>query len=309
MKKMCVIGSLNIDVVTSVDRFPKVGESVFADSFEVFTGGGKGANQAFALGRLGADVSLVGKIGDKFYGLDYLKILESNNVKCDTVEVEKGCYPGIGVITVDSNGDNSIVTYPGANNLVDVEYIKNNWDAISSCDIFLFQLEIPAETNLYVMEKLNEMNKTIIFDPAPVKEFSNDILKYVDFITPNETELSRLTGVNIEKEEDFRVAADVLIKKGVSTVIAKAGKNGAYIINKDDFTQIKACEGIKAVDPTAAGDSFNAGFAYGLARGGNVVDSIKFANVVAGLSTTAMGTQSAMPSLDQVNSFIKCLKC
>lgn len=308
MKKMCIIGSLNIDIVFSATKFPEVGESVFANTFDIYKGGGKGANQACALGKLGADVMLVGKVGDLFYGPDYIKVLENNGVQCNAVSVETGIYPGIGIVGVNEDGDNIIFVYPGANDMVDIDCLNKHWDYIKECDIFLFQLEIPVETNLYAMKKLMGQEKTIIFDPAPVKEFPLELYQYVDYITPNKTELQSLSGITIKKEADYKEAAHVLLRKGVSTVIAKAGKKGAYFVDKDSFIHISEIDGIKAIDPTAAGDSFNAGFAYYLSRGMDVVESIKFANAVAGLSTTAMGAQNAMPSFEEVNNYLSSIK-
>jgi ribokinase len=303
VKRICVIGSLNVDIVTAVEKFPKPGESVFGKTFDIFIGGGKGANQASSIGRLSADVMMVGKIGDMFYGPDYLKVLKENNVDCSAIKVEKGVYPGIGLVAVDKDGENSIVVYPGANSLVDVELINENWQEISKRDIFLFQLEIPAEVNVFAMKKLREMGKTIIFDPAPAKEFPPEIYEYIDYITPNETELEALTKTQINGEKDVEIAARKLIERGAKTVIAKSGKKGAFIVDKEKFIHVKGYE-VKAIDPTAAGDSFNGGFAYALSQGKDIYDSVRFAHAVAGLSTTAMGAQSAMPTIEEVEQFL-----
>ena len=304
MKKICVIGSFNIDVTASMKRFPKVGETIICDTFDVLVGGGKGANQAVALGRLGADVEMVGKLGDGFYGPEYMDVLKKNNVKCGMVAIEQNMIPGSAIVAADGNGDNILMIYPGANAKVSVEYIKDNWDKISECDIFLLQLEIPDETNIYLAEKLKEAGKIIIFDPAPAKDAAYEMFPYSDYVTPNETELEAFTGIAAKSADDFEKAGRMLLDKGGKTVIAKAGKHGAYIINDDDFEYIP-CYKVKAVDPTAAGDCFNAGFAYGLANGWDIKESVKFAHAVAGISTTALGAQSAMPELDEVREFMK----
>lgn len=303
MKRMCVIGSLNVDVVTTVDRFPKLGESVLGNTFEVFTGGGKGANQAYALGRLGADVLMVGKIGAGFYGPDYLKVLEACGIDCSGVKTEPG-YPGIGIIVVNSDGDNLIVYYPGANDGVDVAHLDAVWEKAKVRDIFLFQLEIPTQTTLEAMRRAAGAGKTVIFDPAPAKRIPEEMLVLADFVTPNETELESLAEMPVADENDIRTACHRLISKGARCVIAKAGKRGAYIADADGIEHVSGFK-VTAVDPTAAGDSFNAGFACGLASEMGVRESVRFANAVAGLSTTAVGAQSAMPTLDEVNRFIE----
>ncbi len=304
MNKICVIGSFNIDVVTSVDRFPTVGETVPSHTFDIFVGGGKGGNQAVALGKLGADVRMVGKLGDKFYGPDYLAVLEENHVNCDSVVIEKDAFPGTAIVAVDKNSDNILFAFPGTNGMVDTAFIKQQWDSIRICDYFLFQLEIPLETNLYAMQELRKLKKTIVFDPAPARELPEEIYRYVDFITPNETELMTLSGMPVDSTDDFRAAGESLIKKGVRTIIAKAGKRGAYIITDQEFTHVPGYK-VKAIDPTAAGDSFNAGFTFALAEGRSIYESVRFANAVGALSTTALGAQSAMPTFTQVSEFIK----
>ena len=304
MKKICVIGSFNIDVTASMNRFPKIGETVICDTFGVLVGGGKGANQAVALGRLGADVQMAGKLGDGFYGPEYLEVLRKNNVKCNMVAIEKNMIPGSAIVAVDGNGDNILMIYPGANAKVSIEYIEKNWDEIAECDIFLLQLEIPDETNTYLVKKLREKGKTIIFDPAPAKDVAKDMFGYMDYVTPNETELEAYTGIAAQKEDDFKRAGMMLLDKGAKTVIAKAGKQGAYIISETGFDYIP-CYKVDAVDPTAAGDCFNAGFAYGIANDWDIIKSVKFAHAVAGISTTELGAQSAMPTYEEVEKFIK----
>ena len=303
MKKICVIGSFNIDVTASMKRFPKVGETIICDTFDVLVGGGKGANQAVALGKLGADVEMAGKLGDGFYGPEYMEVLIENNVKCGMVSIEQNMIPGSAIVAVDGNGDNILMIYPGANSELTVGYIDDNWKKIVQCDIFLLQLEIPDETNLYLAEKLKAAGKIIIFDPAPAKDIANEIFAYADYVTPNETELEAYTGIAPESGDDFKNAGRILLDKGAKTVIAKAGKYGAHVITEEKYEYIP-CYEVDAVDPTAAGDCFNAGFAYGLATDWDIRESVKFAHAVAGISTTALGAQSAMPSYEDVMKFI-----
>lgn len=303
MKKICVIGSLNMDLVTKVSYFPKSGETILGKSFQTFPGG-KGANQAVALGRLGADVIMVGKVGEDIYGEKYLEVLRNNNVRQDAVEIEKEVSSGIAVIQVNDSGENNIIVVPGANGKVDTQYIESKWDIIRQADIFLFQLEIPLLTVTDVMKKLKKLGKVIILDPAPASKLPDDIFKYIDFITPNETEIETLTSRNIKNEDDLKEAGKILFDKGVKVVIAKLGSKGASIIKKDEYISIPGFK-VSAVDTTAAGDSFNAGFAFALSEEKSLKDCVEFGNAVGAISTTALGAQEAMPTYEIVNEFIK----
>lgn len=303
MKRMCVLGSFNIDIMSQVDRFPKTGETITVNTFDLQVGGGKGANQAVALGRLGADVMMVGKLGDRFYGPEYLDVLKRNGVSCEAVAVVPGAFPGAAFVAVDGNRDNVLYIYPGTNALVDADWLDKNWHGISACGVFLLQLEIPMETNQHLLRRLAERKRVVILDPAPAKPLPDDLLTGVDFLTPNEVELGMLTGMTVVSEEDFRTACDMLLKKGARTVIAKAGKRGAYVADGSQFTLVPGFR-VDAVDPTAAGDSFNAGFALALNEGRDVISSVRFGNAVAALSTTAFGAQSAMPDRKRVDAFL-----
>ncbi|NLO83547.1 MAG: ribokinase [Clostridiales bacterium] len=300
--KTCVIGSLNMDLVAVADRFPKPGETVIGEDFATYPGG-KGGNQAVALGRLGADVLMVGKIGSDLFGQQYLHNLRANGVSTDGVKIQEGVSTGIAVIEVDSTGENHIVVVPEANGMVDRAFIDEHWDIIKNRDIFLFQLEIPLDTVFYAVKKLKEAGKTIILDPAPAGELPDEIYKHIDYITPNESEIEVLTGIKIDEGSALKKAGRRLIEKGVKCVVAKVGSKGAYLISRNDFIHVPGFS-VKAVDTTAAGDSFNAGLAFALARGDDILESIRFANAVGAISTTAKGAQSAMPSLNEVERLI-----
>ena len=302
MKELCVIGSLNMDLVTTVREFPKPGETIFGDSFKTFPGG-KGANQAVALGKLGADVLMVGKVGDDIYGTKYLEVLKNNNVRQDGVDIEKEISSGVAIIKVNNKGENNIVVVSGANGKVDVNYIESKWDEIKKADIFLFQLEIPMETVVYTMKKLKDLGKTIILDPAPASKLPDEIFNYIDFITPNETELETLAEKKIDNEDDLMVASNILFDKGVKVIISKQGRRGAAIIRRNECVNVPGFK-VNAVDTTAAGDSFNAGFAFALAQGKTLDECVKFANAVGAISTTALGAQEAMPSYEVVRKFM-----
>ena len=302
MKKICVIGSLNTDLVAVIDRFPKPGETITGREFGIYPGG-KGANQAVALGRLGADVRMVGKLGDDLYGRKYMETLKNNGVDNSGIGIEPAASSGVALIEVESTGENRIIIIPGANGMVDCGFIDSKLELMLECDIFLLQLEIPVETVAYAIKILKNNGKTVILDPAPAAKLPDDIFPFLDYITPNETELEALTGIKIKNDTDIKAAAGYLLAKGVGTVIAKVGKRGAFIINNHEFLYSPVFD-VKVIDTTAAGDSFNAGFAYALAQGRNLTECAAFANAVASLSTTAKGAQDAMPTLVQVNSLI-----
>lgn len=302
MKKICVVGSLNMDLVVTTDRFPQPGETLSGKEFHTFPGG-KGGNQAVAVGRLQADVRMVGKVGDDIYGKQLILNLQKNGVKTDGVFVDSGVSTGIAVIEVDGAGENQIVIVAGANGKLDSRFIDEQFDAMLEYDIFLFQLEIPLETVVYAIKKLKEYGKTIILDPAPARLLPDEIFNYLDYITPNETEITMLTGKKIRTADDAWEAGDWLRRKGVGTVILKMGKNGAYLISDQEFSLIPGFT-VNAIDTTGAGDSFNAGFGVSLAHGNGLRESVRFANAVGALSTTAKGAQNGMPDWEQVMSFI-----
>ena len=302
MKKICVVGSINSDLVAIADWFPKPGETLIGKEFGMFPGG-KGANQAVAAGRLQANVRLIGKVGDDLYGKQDLRNLRENGVNSDRVGIEPGVSSGIAVIEVDKTGENHILLIPGANNTVDPGFIDEQFDCMLESDIFLFQLEIPLDTVIYAMKKLKDHQKTIIFDPAPARNLPDEIFQYIDYITPNETEISIITAHKTKTEADLQEAAASLFQKGIGIVVLKAGKNGAYIIGENEFCHMPGFQ-VKVVDTTGAGDTFNAGFAVALAQGKELKESVRFANAAGALSTMAKGAQSAMPTLDEVKVFL-----
>lgn len=303
MKSICVIGSLNVDLVAAVDRFPQPGETLTADGYSVFFGG-KGGNQAVALGKLGAKVKMVGKVGEDIHGHDYIRHLRMSGVDVSGVHAEAGAATGTAMIWVERQGENQIVVSPGANGSLLPSDIDAMWEELVESDIFLFQLEIPIGTVAYAVKRLKTAGKTIILDPAPASELPNAIFRYVDYMTPNETEVRYYSGRQNPFVFQLKEAANVLIRKGVGTVIAKAGDSGAYVIQNAELTHIDAYP-TQAVDTTGAGDSFNAGFAYALAMGCPVEEAVRTANAVGALSVRQVGAQSAMPTREELDRFLK----
>lgn len=294
--KILVIGSINIDYVSTVEELPQKGETILANSF-VYSNGGKGANQAVAARRLGADVALIGAVGKDPIGKKLTDSLGKEGVNVDhikTVDVPTGNA----IITVDKEGNNTIVVYSGANSEVDIDFINNCEKVIEENDILILQLEIPIETVLYSVKLAKSKGKTVILNPAPARDLPDEIYRYIDYITPNETELARITGIN-----DIKKASEKLVNKGTKNVIVTLGEKGCYYIG-DDEIEAKSFE-VESVDTTAAGDSFNAALAVALADGKEVKKALEFANAVGALTTTKLGAQLSLPYRDEVMNFIK----
>ena len=303
MKKICVIGSLNIDLTVTVPRFHLPGETIFGTDFKVFTGG-KGGNQAVAAAKLGADVLMAGCLGNDSNAGIYRALMKDLHIR-DRVAEARELPSGTALIEVSPDGENRIIVIPGANMAVDIGMIEECRDQISECDIILMQLEIPLETVSYVAGKFGPAGKMIILDPAPAVPLPAELYRNVDYITPNETELSILSGSGTDSEDEIAAGAESLLERGCKNVIVKMGARGSMLVNPDGIRHFPGFS-VKAVDTTAAGDTFNAAFAAALAAGKTIPDAMTFANAAGALSTTAMGAQAAMPSLDRVLSLIAC---
>lgn len=302
MKKICVIGSLNIDLVINVKRFHIPGETITGLGKEEHYGG-KGANQAIALGKLGADVAMFGVVGNDSEGYKYINHLSENNVETKYLSVYDNEVTGSAIIEVDNDGENRIIIIPGANAKLDYHYFDSIKMALLDYDIFLFQLETPLNTVEKFIKFLSIHDKTIILDPAPAQELNEDMLKHIDYITPNNSELELISSSNIQNTSDVVVASKKLLEKGVSNVIAKSGSNGAYLINEDGHKHFEGFK-VKAIDTIAAGDAFNAGLAYAIAQDYNIDKAIRTANAVGALTTLGKGAQGSMPTIDDVNKIL-----
>lgn len=306
MFQFCVVGSLNMDLVSSISRFPKPGETVLGKSFQTFFGG-KGANQAVALTKLGGIVNMVGCLGNDIFGKEYLDIMNSYSMKIDGVTMVDDISTGTASIYVDDNGENNIVIVSGANNTVSIEYIDSRKSLIQKSEILLLQLEIPMDSVIKAAKIANEAGQIVILDPAPAMTVPDELFDYLDIITPNETEAEVLTGIIVTDSNGAKSAGEVLVNRGANVAIIKAGKQGAYLISEDGCQLIPGFE-VAAIDTTAAGDSFNAGLAYGLSMGKSLQDAVLFANAVAAIATTKLGAQSAMPKIKEVEKLMNTRK-
>jgi ribokinase len=302
VKTFCVAGSINMDLVTRSPRFPVSGETITGISFG-FMPGGKGANQAVALARLGARVEMIGAIGDDMLGIRYGEVLSGSGVSQSGISVMPGATTGTASITVTDSGDNEIIVVPGANAFVSADYIKQKRTFIEQSQVLLLQLEIPLESVLEAATIAHRAGTLVILDPAPAVPLPDALLSLIDVITPNETEACLLTGENSRDEAGVRKAGAALRARGIPTVIVKAGASGAYAFEGNSCVHVPGFA-VRTVDTVAAGDSFNAGFAFARARGDDTVSAIRFANAVAAISTTREGAQTAMPTLREVEEFM-----
>lgn len=300
MKNICVIGSLNMDLVVNVDTMPKPGQTIIGSNFKEVPGG-KGANQAVAMARLNGNVSMIGKVGEDGFGQTLINSLKNDKVDTTYIQTAKGAT-GVAIITVDKNAQNSIVVSPGANFEVKEDDIDNNIEAIKNSDIVVLQLETPLNTIKYALNKAKELNKYTILNPAPAVKLDDEIIKNVDLLTPNETELEIISGVSIETEEDIQKAAQIMIEKGVKELIVTLGSKGSLYINKEKSMFKKAYK-VEAVDTTAAGDSYTGALAVALSQDKNIEDAMDFASKVGALSVLKEGAQSSLPTLEDVKNF------
>ena len=300
MKNICVIGSLNMDLVVNVDTMPKPGQTIIGSNFKEVPGG-KGANQAVAMTRLNGNVSMIGKVGEDGFGQTLINSLKNDKVDTTYIQTAKGAT-GVALITVDKNAQNSIVVSPGANFEVKEDDIDNNIEAIKNSDIVVLQLETPLNTIKYALNKAKELNKYTILNPAPAVKLDDEIIKNVDLLTPNETELEIISGVSIETEEDIQKAAQIMIEKGVKELIVTLGSKGSLYINKEKSMFKKAYK-VEAMDTTAAGDSYTGALAVALSQDKNIEDAMDFASKVGALSVLKEGAQSSLPTLEDVKNF------
>lgn len=297
MKKILVVGSLNADMVVKVPHMPAAGETILAGNMELVPGG-KGANQAYAAGRLGARVTMFGAVGSDSYADIEKKSLASAGVDTSRLLVREGKSTGLAWITVNAAGDNSIVVISGANATVTEQDIADNEDLLRGSDILLCQLEIPLKTVVYAAKRAKELGKTVILDPAPVpQEFPEELFSYIDIIKPNETEAAQLLGASVNGYEE---ASDKLREKGVKNVLITLGPKGAYVNSETEGKLLMPVRQVPVVDTTAAGDSFTAALAVRLAAGSSLVQAVRYANEVAAIVVTRKGAQTSIPSADEV---------
>ncbi|MBD9562466.1 ribokinase [Pseudomonas sp. PDM09] len=299
--KVVVIGSLNMDLVTRAPRLPRGGETLIGESFATVSGG-KGANQAVAAARLGAQVSMVGCVGNDAYGEALRGALLAEQIDCQAVSTVEDSS-GVALIVVDDNSQNAIVIVAGANGALTPEVIDRFDAVLQAADVIICQLEVPDATVGHALKRGRELGKTVILNPAPAsRPLPADWYAAIDYLIPNESEASALSGLPVDSLSTAETAATRLIAMGAGKVIITLGSQGSLFADGQRFEHFPAAK-VKAVDTTAAGDTFVGGFAAALAAGKSEADAIRFGQVAAALSVTRAGAQPSIPTLSDVQAF------
>lgn len=311
--KILVVGSFVKDLIVSAPRFPEQGETVLGYGFQMATGG-KGANQAVQAARLGAEVTMVGKVGDDDFGKELVKACTESGIDCSKVMVDEKNPSSVGNVQLQVGADgatqNRIIVVPGANMTITPQEIAFLEREIEQFDMVLLQLEIPMEVNALVVEYANRKGVPVMLNTAPSDHVEETILSKLAYLSCNEHEAFDLTGISIGKTEDGLCVEDVkaviqkIMEKGVKNVLVTLGKDGAAFGNKDSFFLMPALTDIPSVDPTGAGDSFIGAFCTFVSMGIDYESAVRMSNYVGSLTVSVMGAQTSLPFMDQVNQLI-----
>ena len=291
--KIVVMGGINMDVVATVHRMPEPGETVHGDGF-FMAGGGKGANQAVAAARLGADARMIGRVGDDDFGRTLAERMRLEGIDMRGVSTDASSTTGVAVIMVDASGQNIIAEVYGANRASDETQLDAAKRAMADADALMLQLETPPDISLEAAKYARSQGARVVWDPAPAADMPDEGFEFADFLTPNETEAAELTGVRVTDVDSARAAADVLLAKGVGAAVVKMGYLGVFGATKDENHYIRPFS-VNAVDSVAAGDAFAAGLAVALSEGHGLREALRFGAAAGALAVTKQGAQEAMP--------------
>ena len=300
MANIIVVGSLNADLVVRTPRFPQPGETISGEDLQIIPGG-KGANQAVAAARQGTSTAMVGRVGKDSFGPDLINNLKQNGVDTAHVQTDPESATGTAIIIVDTNGQNSIVLSPGGNGKVtpaDVEEIP-----FSEATLLLLQLEIPVEAVLAAARRAKENGLRVLLNPAPARALPDELLALPDFLVPNESELSLLSGLPVNDLPSAENAAKTLLERGIQTVIVTLGANGALIVNKELTKHIPSFK-VDVVDTTAAGDAFIGGFASALLQNKSLEEAVRYGCACGAMAATKFGAQPSLPTKEDVENFL-----
>jgi ribokinase len=297
-KKIVVVGSCNTDMVVKSNRLPVPGETVLGGAF-MMNPGGKGANQAVAIARLGGNVTFISKTGNDLFGRQSLEMYGDEHINTDYIFSDQNLPSGVALIMVDRNGENCIVVASGANGSLSTQDIDKAKHIIESADILLMQLEVPMDTVEYAAKLAYEKGIKVVLNPAPAAFLSNDLLHCLYTIIPNKTEAEMLSGIKVSDMDTAKQAADIIAAKGVDKVVITLGSQGALIKDENKYTYVPADE-VEAVDTTAAGDTFCGAFCVGISEGLSIEDAVKMATKAAGITVTREGAQASIPYREEI---------
>ncbi len=303
-KYITILGIFVKDLTFFSKSIPKAGQTVIGNNFNSGLGG-KGTNQAIAAKRTGSKVTLISKIGNDSFGKEALNLLEKEKINKDSIFISDTMPTGSAGIFVNSKGENSIIVYPGASSSISKKNIDKIKKTIENSNIFLTQLELPIDLIKYCLQIAKIKKIKTILNPAPANMEAIRILHLCDIITPNIIEASELSNIKINNAEDIKKAGKVLLNYGVKEVIITNGEKGIIHFFKDKISYIKAENYGVTIDTTGAGDAFNGALASGINFGMNTLDACKYANAVAAMSVTKIGTTQAMPMQKEINLFWK----
>ena len=302
-KKLIVLGSVNVDHILNVPKFPKPGETLSGSNYKI-SFGGKGANQAVAAGRLGANIQFIAAVGNDELGNKIKQQLNNDNINTCSVACIEGQNTGVALILVNAQGENQIAIHAGANAQVTTEYLLKYKDDIINADAILMQLETPLATIEQAAKLAKQHQTQVILNPAPAQKLSDDLLKHIDIITPNETEAEYLTGIKVLTEQDAEQAAMILHKKGIETVIITLGSKGAWVSSAQRGAIIAGFK-VQVIDTIGAGDTFNGMLVTALLEGKTLEQAVKYAHAAGALSVTKPGAQTAVPFRNEVEEFLE----
>lgn len=304
MSKLVVLGSVNADHVLKVPSFPRPGETLHGSGYQVIPGG-KGANQAVAAVRLGADIGFIACVGDDAFGKAIKTSFSKEGMNTEAVVIEQDTPTGIAMIQVAETGENSICISAEANGKLDANRITPFIPMIEKADYLLMQLETPMDGVELAAVTAKKAGTKVVLNPAPAMALSDSLLRCVDIITPNETEAERLTGVAVFDKRSAQIASDILHAKGVNTVMITLGSKGVWLSEESGKGEIIAGFKVEATDTTAAGDTFNGALVTGLMEEKSLPEAIQLAHAAAAISVTRFGAQTSIPDRKEVDQFIQ----
>ncbi|RYJ16073.1 ribokinase [Rahnella variigena] len=300
--KLVVLGSINADHILNINHFPQPGETVIGKQYTIAFGG-KGANQAVAAGRSGADISFIACVGDDDIGERVRKQLASDHIDTQPIEAIEDTTTGVALIFVNAEGENVIGIDAGANKAVTPEYLDRYKQQVIGASALLMQLESPLETVIAAAKIAKDNGTQVILNPAPACELPDELLARVDMITPNETEAEKLTGIKVDNNEDAARAAKALHDKGIATVIITLGSKGVWLSQNGEGKLVAGFR-VKAVDTIAAGDTFNGALVTALLEGKPMDSAVRFAHAAAAIAVTRPGAQPSVPWRKEIDDFL-----